>query len=286
VIDVGRSPDSPDLSGLFERLESFYDALPRQSARAEDFGSLVLFVRERDGYPYYARPALNPGSAVTAEDVAKVRDRQRQLGVPEAFEWVHETTPHLLSVAEAAGLSVLRAPLMVLDPDRVPDVKRSDVPVRLLDPGSASFAGDVAVRRAVAAVGFGAPGTEVGPAGPAERDAATVVPDASDIAAEIQAHRGARLASAMAALPEDGVVASGMLQRVGDVAEIAGVATLPSARRRGLATAITAVLARHALDRGVDLVFISAGSPQIARVYERVGFYRVGTACIAEPASA
>jgi hypothetical protein len=28
-------------------------------------------------------------------------------------------------------------------------------------------------------------------------------------------------------------------------------------------------------------VFLSAGSPQIARVYERVGFRRVGTACIA-----
>jgi hypothetical protein len=46
---------------------------------------------------------------------------------------------------------------------------------------------------------------------------------------------------------------------------------------------VTAALARHALDTGVDLVFLSAGSEDIARVYARVGFQRVGTACVATP---
>jgi hypothetical protein len=31
-------------------------------------------------------------------------------------------------------------------------------------------------------------------------------------------------------------------------------------------------------------VFLSAGGDDVARVYGRVGFRRVGTACIAEPA--
>jgi predicted GNAT family acetyltransferase len=66
--------------------------------------------------------------------------------------------------------------------------------------------------------------------------------------------------------------------------EIAGVATLPADRRRGLGAAVTATLARHALDTGADLVFLSAGSEQIARVYLRTGFRRIGTACVAEPA--
>ncbi len=73
--------------------------------------------------------------------------------------------------------------------------------------------------------------------------------------------------------------------RTGDVVEIAGVATLPAARRRGLGAAVTAALARRALDDGADLVFLAAGSDDIARVYLRVGFRRVGTACIAEPAA-
>ena len=44
-------------------------------------------------------------------------------------------------------------------------------------------------------------------------------------------------------------------------------------------------LARRMLDLGTELVFLSAGSEEIARVYLRVGFRRMGTACIAEPAA-
>jgi hypothetical protein len=36
-----------------------------------------------------------------------------------------------------------------------------------------------------------------------------------------------------------------------------------------------------ALDQGDDLVFLSAASGDVARVYARIGCHRVGTACIA-----
>jgi predicted GNAT family acetyltransferase len=133
-------------------------------------------------------------------------------------------------------------------------------------------------------VGFDAPGTAVDVAGPAERDAASVLPAVADLAREVRAHLSGRAASAIAESTMDGVLSSGMSQRVGGVAEIVGVATLPSARRRGLGAAVTAALARHARDLGTGVVFLSAGSGDIARVYERVGFRRIGTACIAEPA--
>jgi hypothetical protein len=43
--------------------------------------------------------------------------------------------------------------------------------------------------------------------------------------------------------------------------------------------------ARPALGHAGELtVFLSAGSEDIARVYGRLGFERVGTACLAEPA--
>jgi predicted GNAT family acetyltransferase len=60
------------------------------------------------------------------------------------------------------------------------------------------------------------------------------------------------------------------------------VAVLPAFRRKGLARALTALLARDALDRGVSTVFCSAQDDDVARVYESVGFRRVGTACVAE----
>jgi ribosomal protein S18 acetylase RimI-like enzyme len=275
-----------DTADVLDRLEHFYDALPRDVAHPEEFGGLTLFVRDGVGWSFYARPRRNGSTPPSAADISAVRDRQRALGLPEAFEWVHEITPELLPVARSAGLSVLQAPLMVLDPAAMPPAgEPSAVPVRLLDPAAASFDADLAIRQAVAVIGFGAPGTAVGDAGPAARDAAR-----SDLSVALRneertrALTGRRL-SGRAESPDEGALASGMAMRAGDVAEIAGVATLPAARRRGLAAAVTVALSRRLLADGVQLVFLSAANDEVARVYLRAGFRRIGTACIAEPAA-
>jgi hypothetical protein len=98
---------------LLERIEEHFDAAPRVSADVEQHGALTLFV-SRIPWRFYARPRLGLGEDVGADDVAAVRTRQRELGVREAFEWVHETTPSLAGAAEAAGLEVLRVPLLAL----------------------------------------------------------------------------------------------------------------------------------------------------------------------------
>jgi ribosomal protein S18 acetylase RimI-like enzyme len=278
---------------VFFRLERFYDTLPRPVANAEDFGGLVLFVREGAGWPFYARP--RPGAeTASAADVTAVRQRQRELGVPEAFEWVHENDPDLLAVARSAGLEVLLAPLMVLDPAALlPDLPVEGATIRLLDPSSEQFGPDLAASRAVAQLGFGAGHTAAhrggalvtDVAGPRERDA--VAPPSEELVG-IARKRAAdgRAGTAIVESPTDGVLATGIYQRSGDVAEVAGVATLPSARRRGFASQLTATLAREALRLGATLVFLSAGDDDAARLYSRVGFRRIGTACIAEPAPA
>ena len=280
---------------VFVRLERFYDALPRSDAQAEEFGGLVLFVRQVPGWPYYARPRRGSDTP-SAADVMAVRQRQRDLGLPEAFEWVHENTPDLLAVARSAGLQVLLAPLMVLEPAAlVPDLPVAGAKIRLLDPNAPGFAADLAASRAVAQLGFGAPTATATPvtdgslitepAGPAERAA---VPEPSTELVEAARERtlAGRIVTAVVDSPSEGILASGVLQRVGDVGEIAGVATLPSARGRGYASQLTASLARNALNDGVHLVFLSAGDDDVARLYSRVGFRRIGTACIAEPAPA
>jgi GNAT superfamily N-acetyltransferase len=280
---------------VFVRLERFYDALPRPYARAEEFGGMVLFVREGEGWPYYARPMIGAHTP-SAADITAVRQRQRALGVPEAFEWVHETSPDLLAVARSAGLDVLLAPLLVLDPAAlVPDLPIEGGTIRILDPSSASFPAELAASRAVAQLGFGAPAT-AGPlsegalivevAGPAERDAATVPLSDDMIASSRDRAASGAYRTAIVDSPADGALATGTLMRSGDVAEIAGVATLPSARKRGYASQLTAALARRALTDGVHLIFLSAGDDDVARLYTKVGFRRLGTACIAQPAAA
>ena len=202
-----------------------------------------------------------------------MRARQRELGVPETFEWVHEITPALLDVVRAAGLQVLEAPLMVLDHSvwRVPEPP-SGMTLRVLDADD----GALAAARAVQNVGFGAAGTAAGPEGLTERDAAT-----DDDGLEFTRERLRRGVSVMAVAEADyGPVATGMHQPVEGVSEVVGVATLPAVRRQGLGGAVTGALVEDALARGVKTVFLSAGSEDVARVYARLGFRRVATACI------
>jgi ribosomal protein S18 acetylase RimI-like enzyme len=282
---------------VFVRLERFYDAVPRDAATVEEIGAFVLFVRDGAGWPLYARPRIGAPTP-SAGEIGEVRQRQRELGVPEQFEWVHETTPDLLAVARSAGLEVHLAPLLVLQPAAlVPDLPVPGASIRLLDPAAPAFAADVAGSRAVASLGFGAPaiatpmeavdpsGLVIEVAGVRERDALPA-PEQDVIDAARARAAGGRYVTAVVDSVTDGILATGVLMSAGDVGEIAGVATLPSARRRGYASQLTATLARHGLEQGLELVFLSATDDDVARMYSRVGFRRLGTACIASPAPA
>ncbi|MFD6227715.1 GNAT family N-acetyltransferase [Streptomyces sp. NPDC060232] len=267
---------NPMIDSTLSELERYYDTVPRVGgARAEDFGPLTLFVQEGAGWPYYARPALG-GSDATAADVERVLARQRELGVPEAFEWVAETSPALRAAAEAARLHVHEHPLMVLEAgEKLPPHPE----VRLLGAEDPLLAAALTVP----ALAFADPGTAVGEAGPAELAAALADPSVETRRASVSEKLAAGT-SGMAAAVRDGVVlCSGMFNPVGDVAEVVGVGTLPSARRQGLALGVTATLVAQARARGARTVFLSAGDEDVARIYARAGFRRVGTALIAEP---
>lgn len=272
---VESSNNTPnDDAAVLARLEAYYDLAPRATSDVEEHGPLTLFVA-RTGWPFYARPTIGEPAVFTAAHVSAVLDRQRELEVPLALEWVVQTSPTLLAAALDAGMSVEQCPLLVLHGP--PHARTVDSTVRLVpadDP-------DLPLVRASIHVGFGTLGTAVGAASVAERDE------------EVRVHpeSGARVAAQVAAGtsvlvgafdPSVGAVGGGSHNPRGQVSEIAGVAVLPAYRRRGLAGAITALLAQVALDRGVTTVFCSAQDDDVARVYESVGFRRIGTACVAE----
>ena len=64
--------------------------------------------------------------------------------------------------------------------------------------------------------------------------------------------------------------------------ELTGIAVIPRARRHGLGLAITRALVDDARARGIETIFLSAQDDTVARIYQRAGFVRVGTACVAE----
>ncbi len=268
------------MSELLSRLERYYDTVPRATATAESIGPFTLFVAtEGFPYPYYARPTLGLGAEVagTVSDVEVVRARQRSLGVPESFEWVEENSPRLTSLMEGAGLVVHRHPLLVLGQPRWP-ADPAGITVRIAGPDDDALAG----LRATLDVGFAHGGTAIGEAGVAERDAAIRDddPGLATLAGQVSPGAPGRWPWLKTVW---GSVGGGLHNQRHGVTEVAGIATLPAYRRRGIAAAVTAQLVADALEQGVEVCFLSAESDEVARVYERLGFERVGTACTAEP---
>jgi ribosomal protein S18 acetylase RimI-like enzyme len=263
---------------VIERIDAFCDAVPRRRARADEYGSLVLFVPTGPGWPYYARPGRGSRPPVTAADIRTVRARQRELIIPESFEWIGQVAPEMAAAADEAGLEVQRHPLMMLArPVSLPSVPPG-ITVRVVAPE------DQELDRiwAVPAVAFGHPGTAAGEAGVAERDKIAADHDGGMIAMLRERLRSGQSVLA-AAFGPDGPLAAGSCQAADGVAEITGVGVLPAARRQGLGAAVTALLARDAIERGVDTVFLSASDEAVARVYARIGFREIGIAMIAEP---
>lgn len=274
----GARPDDdlPGRDDLLRCIDAYCDTAPRATARAEEHGSLVLFVADR-GWPFYARPRLARNTEPTADEIRAVLARQIELGVPQAIEWVHETAPALASAARSAGLAVQLCPLLVLrSPVRA---RPAGGKVRLMDADDP----ELSAVNAALDVAFATPGTAVGVAGTTHRDEAVDTPTAiRRLEFTVDALRSGRTVRAGAFVDGAGAVGGGSHNPRGAVTEIVGVGMLPAFRRRGMAGALAHLLARQALDSGISTVFCGAESTEVARVYEHVGFHRIGTICAAE----
>ena len=273
------------MTGLLARIERYYDTVPRRFARVEECGPFTLFLGEPGGWVYYARPRLagaagaaGAADGIDAVDVAAATGRLRELGLPEVVEWVGETTPGLLAaVQEEGSLTVEELPLMVLDgaTDDPPPALPPGVRVRLVGPADHAA---VAAGRAVGELAFGSAGTSRGEEGAQERDAR--LRPAQQRVLDLVAEGSVRMA--VAESDTQGVLAVGRALPIDGVAEVMGVATLPAARRCGLGAAVTRALTDDARGLGVGTVFLTASSPEVARIYARAGFRQVTTAYAAE----
>ena len=256
---------------LLYRIDTYLDAVPRRVTRTEQVGPFTLFVQQGNGWRYYARPT--PGvREVTPDDVEIVRQRQRKLSQPEAVEWVVELAPSVGPASTAAGLDVIEHPLMHIPAGAFrPALAPHGVRLEVVRPDE-----DVALIHAVASIGFAAPGTAIGRAGPEALDAAAdAVNDGIVTATREQLAVGNTVT--MAAWADGSPVAIGSHNPRDGVTEIVGVATLPAYRRRGFAAAVTSALVDDALSRGIRIVCLSADDGTVARVYARLGFETVGT---------
>ncbi|OQR60015.1 GNAT family N-acetyltransferase [Streptomyces maremycinicus] len=270
---------------LRDRIERYYATVPLLFADAEDFGSLRLFVRKDPGAPYYGGPshAQPTGAAsVDAADIARVRARQRELGVPQAFEWLAESAPSLRAEIEAAGLLVLRRPLMVLPPQHPlpPQPLPDGVTLRALTADDPALPAALALARL--AFAEESPAGETGAAAhPSDRARLSRLAEALTADGTVAAVRPTIRAghkTLVAALAPDGTpLATGHYHPSNATTEIGGIGTLPSARRQGLAASVTAGLVAHARAHGVETVFLAYAQETVARLYARLGFRPTAT---------
>lgn len=255
------------------RVDAYLDAAPGGDATVVDVGPLRAFVSSAP-WPFYVRPRpdldLSGPDAVTADDVRRAGAVLDAAGQDVSFEWVEQLVPALGPALVEAGYAVHSYPLLTLELG-APGVSSSRA--RILAGGSP----DLRASLAVSDVGFDAAGTAIGPAGVAERDvAAALVDDA--LLAHVTRRIRERL-SVLAVLDDarDGVVATGWHQPIGDTTEIVGVATLPSHRRRGAAAEVVDRLLHDARVHGCTLALLTASDDAVARLYEHLGFTRIGT---------
>ncbi|WP_409329908.1 GNAT family N-acetyltransferase [Trujillonella humicola] len=260
-------------SGLFDCIEQYHAAAPLPDGRIERVGGLDVPV-VAPAWPYPARP--RPGGApVTTDDVRAAMGLQEASGLPVALEWIWERSGGTAAAAREAGLTVEYLPLLVLD-----------TAMELLLPHGVRLylvgAEDPQLPRyqRLAELAFATPSGSTGGAATVEERVA------AGPRTEVLRERIATGRTVMMVAVEDGEpVAVGSHQPLDvdgrEVSEITGVATLPRLRGRGLGAGLTSALAEHARETA-DLVFLTAGDDDVARVYERVGFAWIGTTGVAD----
>src|SRR4051794_2551247 len=245
-----------------DAIETYYDTVPRAAATTEEVGPFTLFLAEEGiGWQFYARPRLGGDAEFTADDVRHVLDRQVELGLPRATEWVDEVTPSLFAAAVAAGHTVGRYPLLALpDETEVPAPGRT----RVLE------ADDTDLARAVGAVSAAFAGSDDVTEQPVGKRPDLI---ATGHLIEVAAYDG-----------NGDLLGGGSAAPRGETAELMGIGVPPARRGSGAGTAITRGLVRACREVGVRTVFLSAYNDAAASIYRRIGFRDVGTACILEVA--
>lgn len=204
-----------------------------------------------------AVPAGELGATDVADALAQVETAFLRGAAEPSIEYVEELHPALASAAHARGWrTTMRAPIMVLDRPS-DDAAPAEPAVRF--PTAGERADLEAYLRGQQRAYGGDGGDDALAWSPVLRaglEAGTIV---------------------VAALVVEGVVTAGASVQLGaGVGELAGVWTLPEARRRGHASTVCRALLRRVRSDGLDLCWLSA-APDATVLYERLGFRRVGT---------
>ena len=210
----------------------------------------------------YAVPIAPLGSArELAEALAELRrvfaDRQRTI----RFEFIEALWPALPGALEEAGLQLqARQPLMLCTPADFQPFNAPDVRVqRLSDTDRDILTEYLSIQSE--SFNFGEANE----------------PPSTEMIEQLREHlqRGSWrcVMATVKGMPAGG----GCTMPLERLCELAGVATLPAMRRRGVAATLCSFLVQDCFDCGGDLVWLSAGDAVSQALYQKIGFSVVNT---------
>jgi GNAT superfamily N-acetyltransferase len=239
------------------RLQTYLRHSAQRQYESVSVPPFTLFFHPSDALTFfnYAIPDSPPCDDLEAP-LAALRSKFAARGRLPRFEFVEEYAPQLAPALRAAGFAEeARQALMVCTAATYSPAP--DVPgLAISELTNVSAPGEVQTFLTCQRRGFGAHDTGVATEGDAEHFLRTIGAGRAFVAWL----EGQPVSAGVATAPFDGV------------AEVAGLATLEPFRRRGIATALTALAVRRALEQGVEVVCLTAADERAGRVYERVGF--------------
>ena len=221
----------------------------RETAR---FGPLLATFNRDTDHPFLSYAIPDDGAAPSPDDVAALIAAFRSRGRMPRVEYLPAVAPAAEAALLAGGFTVeRRVSLMIAVPGDTPDVDPPPGFELLLPRGD----DELRACATASAEAFGEP--PPGPDAPG-RLAETVA--GGGIAVLARTATGEPAGAGLCTPPSGGAT------------ELAGIGVREPFRRHGIATAITARLAREAFAAGVTTAFLTPGDEGAFRVYERAGF--------------
>lgn len=244
-------------------LQAYLRASARRQYEAVPIPPFTLFFHPTDALPYFNYAI--PDHAVAGDingPLSELRDMFARRARQPRFEFLHEFAPDLGDILLMNGFhQQARQQCMICTPSTHCPV--SPVPglqVVMLDRHASITVAEtlcVVQRR-----GF----DPDSPSSPTPEEAAQFLRGLGDGRAFLAYLDGKPVGAGMFTAP------------IAGIAELCGIATLVSYRRRGIATALTAYAVQSAFDLGVHTLCLTAEDRPAGRVYERVGFVPYATA--------
>jgi ribosomal protein S18 acetylase RimI-like enzyme len=237
------------------QLQKYLRRAAAREREVERVGPFTATFDPGNDNPYLNYAIPDDGARPTADDVTALAAAYRRRRLVPRLEYLPTAAPAVEAALLAGGFVVeARLPGMTCAPGAVVDLVPSGAIAIAVPETDADW-------RGVSAAQHTAFGDDAQPAS----------------AEEIARQHGRLAAGGFALLARDEttgqVVAGGVATVPGDgVTEIAGIGVLESHRRRGIAGAITAGLARAAFAAGLTTVWLTPGDDGAHRVYARAGF--------------